>query len=83
MIPFERLRANTQGYAFPQVGTITISTGFTVVGTNDAPSTAFQRADKALYYAKGNGRNQVQSHAALIAARAIESETRTGDVELF
>lgn len=83
MIAFERLRVNTQGYAFPQVGSITISTGFTVVAASDAPSTAFQRADKALYYAKKHGRNQVQSHSVLMAACAIENETRSGDVELF
>ena len=35
----------------------------------DTPSAAFERADKAVYYAKAHGRNQVQSHAALVAQR--------------
>lgn len=80
---FERLRANTQAYAFPQVGSITISVGFTEVASTDSPNTAFERADKALYYAKKNGRNQVHSHEELVSTSAIAVEEKVGEVELF
>jgi diguanylate cyclase (GGDEF)-like protein len=81
---FERLRANTQRYLFPQVGNITVSVGFTEVQPSDTPSAAFQRADTAVYYAKEHGRNQVRSHATLIAEGAVPSDSsKTGDVELF
>lgn len=81
---FERLRTNTQRYAFPQVGKITVSVGFTEVRSTDTPSGAFQRADKAVYYAKEHGRNQVRSHATLVAQGAVQGEmSKTGDVELF
>ncbi|MBL8512266.1 MAG: GGDEF domain-containing protein [Betaproteobacteria bacterium] len=83
MLAFERLRSNTEGYPFPQVGTLTISIGFTKVSAGDMPSTAFQRADQALYYAKSHGRNQVQSHAVLVLESAVSVENKTGDVELF
>lgn len=79
----ERMRSNTASYPFPQVGQITISIGFTEVKPGDTPSGAFERADKALYFAKGNGRNQVQSHAELIARGDLEDESKIGDVELF
>jgi diguanylate cyclase (GGDEF)-like protein len=80
---FERLRANTEAYAFPQVGRITVSIGFTLVKTGDTPSGAFERADKAVYYAKGHGRNCVHSHANLVAKGELEDDSKTGDVELF
>lgn len=80
---FDRLRRNTESYAFPQVGQITISIGFTEVVAGDSPSAAFERADKALYYAKGHGRNQVQSHSRLVASGALVADDKHGDVELF
>jgi diguanylate cyclase (GGDEF)-like protein len=80
---FERLRANTESYAFPQVGTKTISVGFTEVSATDSPNSAFERADKALYFAKKNGRNQVHSYATLVASKQITVEDIQGDVELF
>lgn len=80
----ERLRATTEAYQFPQVGTITISIGFSEVKTGDTPSAAFERADKAVYHAKGHGRNQVCSHAALIASGdLVEQAANVGDMELF
>ena len=81
---FERLRHNVERYAFPQVGCITVSVGFTELRTGDSPSTAFERADKAVYYAKQNGRNQVCHHAELVAAGKLADESRdNSDVELF
>ena len=80
----ERLRTNTENYLFPQVGTITISIGFSEIKTGDTPSGAFERADKAVYYAKEHGRNQVCSHAALIASGVlVEQAANVGDMELF
>ncbi|MDP2000100.1 MAG: GGDEF domain-containing protein [Rhodoferax sp.] len=80
----ERLRDSTERHLFSQVGHITISIGFSEVMTGDSPSGAIERADKALYYAKGNGRNQVRSFAALVAAGDLTGQAApTGEVELF
>ena len=80
----ERLRAVTQEHLFPQVGHITISIGFSEVKTGDSPSGAFERADKAVYYAKEHGRNQVCSYAALIASGQLADQAaNVGDIELF
>lgn len=80
---FERLRLNTSSYPFPQVGHITVSVGFSELKAGDSPSAAIERADKAVYYAKTHGRDQVQSHADLIARGEIEVSEKIGDVELF
>jgi diguanylate cyclase (GGDEF)-like protein len=80
---FERLRGNVARYAFPQVGTITVSIGCTAIRAQDTPSAAFERADRAVYYAKGHGRDQVHSQEALVAAGRLDEGEQRGDVELF
>lgn len=80
----ERLRDSTERHLFSQVGHITISIGYSEVMTGDSPSGAIERADKALYHAKGHGRNQVRSFAALVAAGDLTGQAApTGEVELF
>lgn len=83
-IALERLRVNVERYVFPQVGQITISVGFTSLRPGDTPNDAFARADKAVYFAKQNGRNQVQHHAQLVAEGKLQDEVRdNSDAELF
>lgn len=83
-IAFDRLRATIEGYAFPQVGRVTISLGYTQIDPRDASGTCVERADAALYYAKHNGRNNVRSYEALIAAGALKAKESAGDdIELF
>ncbi|MDC8784183.1 GGDEF domain-containing protein [Roseateles koreensis] len=80
---FERLRVNTERYVFPQVGHITVSVGFTLIRGGDSPSSAFDRADKAVYFSKQAGRNQVHSHAELVAAGRMKERAELSAVELF
>jgi len=82
-IAFERLRSNVEAYAFPQVGHITVSVGFTPVRPGDSPAAAFARADRAVYQAKAVGRNRVVSHGALVAAGLVEDLAPEGGIELF
>jgi len=83
-LAFERLRSNVERYVFPQVGRISVSVGFTQLRPGDSPSSAFERADKAVYFAKQNGRNQVAHHADLVASGKLADEVRdNSDVELF
>jgi diguanylate cyclase (GGDEF)-like protein len=80
---FERLRLAASVYDFPQVGRITVSVGYTMVQPGDTPNSAFERADKAVYYAKAHGRNQVRGHAELVAQGELTADAERGDVELF
>ena len=80
---FERLRHNVERHLFPQVGRITVSIGFTELKAGDTPNGAFERADKAVYFAKQNGRNRLCDHDELVARGLLADESRSGDVELF
>jgi diguanylate cyclase (GGDEF)-like protein len=80
---FERLRANVERFAFPQVGHITVSIGFAQTGPAETPNQAFSRADKALYHAKGHGRNRVVFFDELVRAGLILDTKIVGDIELF
>lgn len=70
----ERFREQIAAHDFPQVGHISISIGFTPLSDNDTPSGAFDRADKAVYFAKGNGRNQVCSYTSLVASGDLAAQ---------
>ncbi len=82
-LAFERLRVAVQGHTFPRVGRITVSAGFTDVRAGDSPTSAFERADKAVYHAKQNGRNRVADHGALVAAGVFAEDGPASDIELF
>jgi diguanylate cyclase (GGDEF)-like protein len=80
---FERLRATVAAHAFPRVGQVTVSVGISQLRAGDTPSGAFERADKALYWAKQNGRNRVADFDVLVGTGVLEDSSRASDVELF
>jgi diguanylate cyclase (GGDEF)-like protein len=55
----ERLRAKVETHQFPEVEAVTISIGVTSYTKNDTMDSIIKHADKALYIAKRDGRNQV------------------------
>lgn len=80
----ERFRLTVQEHSFPQVGHITVSIGCAALQADDTPSVAFDRADKAVYFAKGNGRNQVCDYDALVAeGRLQESAPESKEADFF
>ena len=80
---FERLRSNVEQFVFPQVQHLTVSIGFTRTHADESLTAGFPRADKALYYAKDNGRNQVAHFEQLVTAGLLVEAKIAGDVELF
>lgn len=80
---FERFRENLIKHSFPQVGQVTASLGFSMIGKLDSPSDAFGRADRAVYFAKQNGRNQVRCYEELLAGGDLSDGAQLGEVELF
>ena len=81
---FERFRRQIEDHAFPQVGHLTISTGFARIGINDLPSAIIDNADEALYWAKHHGRNQVFNYEALVAAGHLQKRNvEASSIELF
>jgi diguanylate cyclase (GGDEF)-like protein len=80
---FGRFRHAMAAYRFPQVGHATVSVGFTALCPNDSPAGAFERADRAVYYGKDHGRNQVNCYEDLASAGLVEAVVRVGEIELF
>ena len=68
---------------FPQIGQVTVSIGYAAIGAHDYPATVIDRADKALYFAKNNGRNQVFNYEGLRAAGRSTRAWPGGSVDLF
>lgn len=79
----EHFRATVAGYDFPQVGRVTVSIGF--AGARLLPAVELLgQADQALYYAKGNGRNQVCQYEQLHTDGLLDRPSiNHEDVELF
>jgi hypothetical protein len=65
-LAFDRFRSRVAAHHFPQVQRLTLSIGFTDVRPGDTPVAAVERADRAVYYAKNHGRDQVRGLEALI-----------------
>ncbi|MDB5816717.1 MAG: Diguanylate cyclase protein, partial [Rhizobacter sp.] len=82
-LALERFRTRVEAYRFPQVGTVTISLGFTRVRAGDTPGGAFERADKAVYFSKENGRNRLTSHEDLVERGVVTVLAREDDIEMF
>lgn len=79
----ERFRAEIEQFEFPRVGKITVSIGYSRLGTDDFPPHVIEQADKALYYAKENGRNKVFKYEALVESGALDSTNNDSSIELF
>ena len=84
MAALERFRSMVEAHAFPQIGHKTVSIGFTAMGIGQGVEEVVMRADKALYYAKHNGRNQTHCYETLVSAGKLEPVTQAkGEIELF
>jgi diguanylate cyclase (GGDEF)-like protein len=57
-LALERFRKAVEDYSFPS-GKVTVSIGYTLIDAKQGASLLFEQADRALYEAKSNGRNQL------------------------
>ena len=80
----DRFRGAVGSYEFPKVGQVTVSIGFTALHPTEMPSEVVDKADKALYYAKYNGRDQVCFYDRLVdQGKITEEAVEEGEIELF
>jgi diguanylate cyclase (GGDEF)-like protein len=79
----ERIRHNVESHNFPLVGNVTISIGFAALSGQESPLETLGKADRALYFAKDNGRNQVCGFDRLIEEGRLEDSRQSGSIELF
>jgi diguanylate cyclase (GGDEF)-like protein len=81
---FERFRRAVAEHSFPQVGTVTLSTGIVELSDGRLVSQMLDEADKALYWAKQHGRNRAAVYSELIASGQMQRvDQQTGSVDLF
>lgn len=80
---FERFRQQLELFDFPQVGQVTVSIGIVKISALKHPITVLGHADKALYYAKEHGRNQVRNYYTLIKEGLLKEQHIESDIELF
>lgn len=84
MMAFDRFRVAMAEYPFPQVGQVTVSIGVIKMDPRIFTATLLDHADKALYYAKKNGRNQICDYGELLEKGLVEEKVIiSGDIELF
>lgn len=80
----DRVRIKVQQHSFPQVGEVTVSIGYTAITDQKLPPYVFEEADRALYYAKENGRNRVCDYGELVRSGKLAAAQRVGgSIELF
>ena len=79
----ERFRMTVATHEFPQIGTITISTGFAKISEKNYPPSILEKADKALYFAKENGRNCIFNYESLISSGKLLEQKTSGAINLF
>ena len=79
----ERFRSTVSGHHFPQIGTITISAGYAGITEKDYPPAVLDCADKALYFAKGHGRNCIHNYETLVESGKLITTKKSGTIDLF
>ncbi|AMG02540.1 GGDEF domain-containing protein [Vibrio mimicus] len=78
-------RRHIRQHTFPRIGELSFSAGFCSLRPGDYLPTILDHADKALYYAKEHGRDQVHCYENLCDEGKIANAQRSAsdDVELF
>jgi diguanylate cyclase (GGDEF)-like protein len=80
---FERFRANTEKFNFPQIGQATACGGFTRITADDSPATALERCERAVDYGRQQQGNKVFSYGDLLRKGLLRDPVNVGDVDLF
>ncbi|MFT3812472.1 MAG: GGDEF domain-containing protein [Acidovorax sp.] len=78
----ERLRETVERHVFPRVGQVTVSIGFARVDPFALPGVVIANADRALYHAKGTGRNRVHCYEELLE-QGVFKQIDSGALELW
>ena len=69
--------------SFPFVENMTISAGLARISPYDFPIAVLEGADKALYYAKNNGRDKFCIYEDLLAENLISVQVNSSEIDLF
>ncbi|WP_372873371.1 GGDEF domain-containing protein [Shewanella sp.] len=78
-----KLLAKVSEIHHEKIGSVTLSMGITPLSLEDNPTSVLMKADKALYFAKENGRNQWAFYHQLINQGELAPPHIDDDIELF
>jgi diguanylate cyclase (GGDEF)-like protein len=80
----ERFRETVAHHKFAQLNQVTVTIGVTEIASQLEPGRLIERADKAMYYGKNHGRNQVNAFEWLEQGRIVPSmDDRPHSYKLF
>jgi len=83
-LTLNRFREKIGATSFPRIPQLTISIGFTRMDTSQSLQTIIERADRALYYSKYQGRNQTSCYEKLLEKGLVEDTAHTNNnVKIF
>lgn len=87
---FESIEAKLNGFLehirktkFPFIKQLTVSIGLSRISLYEFPISVIENADRALYYAKQNGRDQLRFYDDLVSENLIEPQQLQSDIDLF
>jgi diguanylate cyclase (GGDEF)-like protein len=84
LMVLERFRTTVAQHKFPQINQVTVTVGVTQIEPRLLPTTLIDRADKALYYGKNHGRDQVNAFEWLERGRIVSKPgEQPQNIELF
>jgi len=80
----QRFRSTVENFTFPLVDQVTVSIGLTELKLDNEAISNIDNADRALYFAKKHGRNQLQIYESLIASGRLKvKRSLTDDITLY
>jgi len=79
---FDHFRQAVERHDFPRVGQVACSVGFSRIDPRLSPAELLGRADEALYYSKGHGRNQVNGFDELIMSGKLRVTSPAGQAQI-
>ncbi|RLJ21659.1 GGDEF domain-containing protein [bacterium endosymbiont of Escarpia laminata] len=81
----ERCLRTVGSHEMPQAGRVTISIGAVEIRDQNGTADVIGSADRALYYAKNNGRNQLHFYEDLIENNLLENagQPQIGEIDIF
>ncbi|MCU7940561.1 MAG: GGDEF domain-containing protein [gamma proteobacterium symbiont of Bathyaustriella thionipta] len=82
-LAFERIRKQIQAHSFGKIKQLTVSIGINQIIKQSGTSEIIGCADNALYFAKDNGRNQIQFYEELPEQKMAEADNRADNIEFL
>ena len=82
-LTLNRFRQYVENTVFAQVKKVTVSIGYTILDISQPLSSIIERADRALYYSKYQGRNRISCFETLLEKGLVDPSEFNNNIEIF